>query len=102
MVQQGPYLETSQLKVATKTGTAQNSGTNPVTGEKYDNYAWFVAYGPYEENNPEAAEIAVAAVIFQGGSGGYAGPIAKEIIAQYLGLNYKEKDEFSVINKLAQ
>lgn len=90
------------VKVATKTGTAQNSGTNPVTGEKYDNYAWFVAYGPYEENNPEAAEIAVAAVIFQGGSGGYAGPIAKEIIAQYLGLNYKEKDEFSVINKLAQ
>ncbi|WIV10600.1 penicillin-binding transpeptidase domain-containing protein [Proteiniborus sp. MB09-C3] len=90
------------VKVATKTGTAQNSGTNPATGEKYDNYAWFAAYGPYEENNPEAAEIAVVGVIFQGGTGGYVGPIAKEIIAQYLGLNYEANDEFTVRNKLAK
>ncbi len=90
------------IEIAAKTGTAQNSGTNPVTGEKYDNYAWFVAYGPYEENNPEASEIAVAAVIFQGGTGGYAGPIAREVIAQYLGFNYDENDEFTVRNKLAK
>lgn len=90
------------IKVAAKTGTAQNSGTNPVTGEKYDNYAWFVAYGPYEENNPEASEIAVAAVIFQGGTGGYAAPVAREVIAQYLGFNYDEKDDFTVRNKLAK
>lgn len=90
------------VKVATKTGTAQNSGTNPATGEKYDNYAWFAAYGPYEENNPEAAEIAVVGVIFQGGTGGYVGPIAKEIIAQYLGLNYEANDEFTIRNKLAK
>lgn len=90
------------ITVATKTGTAQKDGINPLTGEKYDNYAWFVAYGPYEENNPDAAEIAIAGVIFQGGSGGYVGPVAKEIIAQYLGLNYEANGEFTVRNKLAK
>ncbi|SCG83734.1 Penicillin-binding protein 2 PBP-2 [Proteiniborus sp. DW1] len=90
------------VKIASKTGTAQNSGTNPVTGEKYDNYAWFVAYGPYEENNPEAAEIAVSVVIFQGGTGGYAAPVAREVIMQYLGYNYDENSEFTVRNKLAK
>lgn len=90
------------ITVATKTGTAQKDGINPLTGEKYDNYAWFVAYGPYEENNPDAAEIAIAGVIFQGGSGGYVGPVAKEIIAQYLGLNYEVNDEYTLRNKLAK
>ena len=90
------------IKVAAKTGTAQKDGINPVTGEKYDNFAWFVAYGPYEENNPEATEIAVAVVIFQGGHGGYAGPVAKEIIAQYMGLNDEVKGEFMLDNKLVR
>jgi penicillin-binding protein 2 len=70
------------VTVASKTGTAQKSGINPATGETYDDYAWFVAFGPYED-----PEIAVAVVLFQGGSGGYAGPVAREIIAEYLGLN---------------
>ncbi|MFA5525132.1 MAG: penicillin-binding transpeptidase domain-containing protein [Tissierellales bacterium] len=90
------------IKIASKTGTAQNSGINPVTGEKYDNFAWFVAYGPYEENNTEASEIAVVAVIFQGGTGGYAAPIVRDVIAQYLGFNYDEIDEFTIKNKLAK
>lgn len=76
------------VSVAAKTGTAQKSGTNPATGEKYDDFAWFVAFAPYEE-----PEIAVAVVLFQGGSGGYAGPIAREIIAEYLGLNRDEQVE---------
>lgn len=90
------------IKVAAKTGTAQKEGINPVTGEEYDNFAWFVAYGPYEENNPKATEIAVAVVIFQGGHGGYAGPVAKEIIAQYMGLNDETKGEFILDNKLVR
>lgn len=90
------------IKVAAKTGTAQKDGINPITGEKYDHYAWFVAYGPYEDNNPELAEIAIAGVIFQGGSGGYVGPVTKEILAQYLGLNYGVNDEFTVRSKLAK
>ncbi len=70
------------ISVAAKTGTAQRSGMNPATGDTYDEYAWFVAFAPYEE-----PEIAISIVLFQGGSGGYAGPIAREIIAEYFGLN---------------
>ncbi len=76
------------VSVAAKTGTAQKSGVNPATGDTYDDYAWFVAFAPYEE-----PEIAVAAVIFQGGSGGYAGPMVRDVIAEYLGLNNQEGKE---------
>lgn len=70
------------ISVAAKTGTAERTGINPATGDTYDDYAWFVAFAPYEE-----PEIAISIVLFQGGSGGYAGPIAREIIAEYFGLN---------------
>jgi len=76
------------ISVAAKTGTAQRSGINPVTGDTYDEYAWFVAFAPYED-----PEIAISIVLFQGGSGGYAAPIAREIIAQYFGLNNTSVDE---------
>jgi len=76
------------VSVAAKTGTAQKSGINPATGDTYDDFAWFVAFAPYEE-----PEIAVAVVLFQGGSGGYAGPIAREVIAEYLGLNKEAQIE---------
>jgi len=76
------------VTVAAKTGTAQNHVINPSTGDYYDDYAWFVAFAPYED-----PEIAVAVVLFQGGSGGYAGPIAREIIAEYLGFNNMDKKE---------
>lgn len=55
--------------------------------DTYDNFAWFVSFAPYD--NPE---IAVVSLIFQGGSGGYAGTVAREIIAQYFGL-YEDKTE---------
>lgn len=70
------------INVASKTGTAQRSGINPSTGDTFDEFTWFVGFAPYEE-----PEIAVAAVIFQGGSGGYAGPLVRDVIAEYLGLN---------------
>lgn len=76
------------ISVGAKTGTAQRSGVNPSTGETYDDYAWFVAFAPYEE-----PEIAISIVLIQGGSGGYAGPIAREIIAEYFGLNATDKEE---------
>ena len=56
-----------------KTGSAQtNSGTN----------AWFVGFAPYDE-----PEIAIAVVIEGGGSGKLAAYAAKDIIAQYFGMN---------------
>lgn len=70
------------VKVGAKTGTAEKSGINPVTGETYDDFAWFVAFAPYDD-----PEIAIATVIFQGGSGGYAGPLVRDIMGEYLGLN---------------
>lgn len=73
------------IKVGAKTGTAQKSGINPVTGGTYDDFAWFVAFAPYDD-----PEIAIATVIFQGGSGGYASPLTRDIIAEYLGLNAVE------------
>ncbi len=75
------------IDVAAKTGTAKNEAINPATKQSYDDFAWFVAFAPYED-----PEIAIASVIFQGGSGGYAAPMTRDIIAEYLGLNENEKD----------
>lgn len=85
------------VKVASKTGTAQKQGTIPGTnGEEYDNFGWFVAFAPYDD-----PQIAIAGLIFQGGSGGNVSPAAREIIAQYLGLNnIDEKVNFN--NKLVE
>ena len=76
------------IEVGVKTGTAQKTGINPSTGEVYDDFAWFVGFAPYDE-----PEIAVAALIFQGGSGGYAGPMVRDIMAEYLGLNDSSIDD---------
>ncbi len=86
------------IKVGSKTGTAEKSGINPVTGDTYDDFTWFVGFAPYDE-----PEIAIAAVIFQGGSGGFAGPLVRDIIAEYLGLNKIEtKENLPFNNKLSK
>lgn len=86
------------VKVGAKTGTAERSGTNPVTGDTYDDFAWFVGFAPYDE-----PEIAVAAIIFQGGTGGNAGPMVRDIMAEYLRLNaVSTKGELPFNSILAQ
>ncbi len=50
--------------------------------DDYDNFSWFVAMAPVED-----PKIAVAVLLFQGGSGGYAGPVAREVIGKYLELD---------------
>lgn len=58
------------LKIAGKTGTAQNRG---------DDHAWFAGYAPYDNPN-----IAVAVIIENGGHGGtIAAPVAQEMIRAY-------------------
>ena len=54
--------------------------------ESYDNFSWFAAFSPYED-----AEIAVAVLLVQGGSGSYAGTVARELIGQY----YALQDEYA-------
>lgn len=84
------------VKIGIKTGTAEKSGRNPATGELYDDFGWFIAFGPYDD-----PEIAVATVVFQGGSGGNAGPVTRDIIGEYLRLGQEEHvDETLFENKL--
>ena len=73
------------VEVGSKTGTAQNQGTNPDTGEPYDDFAWYVAFAPYDD-----PQIAVACVLFEGGSGRYPIPIVREVIGEYLKLYNSE------------
>lgn len=82
------------VKVALKTGTAERSGINPVTKEKYDSFAYEVAFAPYD--NPR---IAVGVVVFQGGSGANCSPIVREVIAEYMGL-YREEEPDIVPNDM--
>jgi len=64
----------------------------------YDNYAWYTGFAPYED-----PEIAISVLIFQGGSGGYAAPIFREVVAEYMGLNLKEEsDKLTIESRLAQ
>ena len=65
--------------VGSKTGTAQNQGTNPDTGKPYDDFAWYLAFAPFDD-----PQIAVACVLFEGGSGRYPTPIVREVIGEYL------------------
>lgn len=51
----------------------------------YDNFTWFVSFAPYDK-----PEIAVVVFIPQGGAGGYAGPIVKDIYAKYFNLEPSE------------
>ncbi|MDK2866765.1 MAG: penicillin-binding protein 2 [Clostridiales bacterium] len=48
----------------------------------YDSYSWFVSFAPYD--NPE---IAVIVFIPQGGHGGYAAPVARDVYAEYFHLS---------------
>ena len=61
------------VEVAGKTGSAQ-------TGTSVN--AWFVCFAPYE--NPE---IAVVVMIENGAHGNYSAEVAKEILAEYFGMN---------------
>ncbi|GMO67282.1 MAG: penicillin-binding protein 2 [Endomicrobiia bacterium] len=66
------------IKIAGKTGTAQNS--------QGDDHAWFVSYAPAD--NPE---IAIAVIIENGGGGGYnAVPVGRKIYEAYFNMKSKE------------
>ncbi len=56
----------------------------------YDAFAWFVSFAPMDD-----PQIAVAVLIFQGGTGSYAGPVAREIIGKYMELQETYSDHTS-------
>ena len=63
------------IEVGGKTGSASTNSSGNAN-------AWFVGFAPYD--NPE---IAVAVFVKNGQHGRATAPVAKEIIAQYLGMN---------------
>lgn len=74
-------FEDLPVDIGIKTGTAQREGKNPATGDDYDEYAWMVAFAPYDD-----PKIAVATMITQGGTSSNAGPMTRDIIAEALKL----------------
>ena len=68
------------IEVAGKTGSAEAPG-NIVN-------AWFACFAPYNE-----PEIAVVAMIENGGHGNYSAEVARDIIAEYFGMNAQNIEE---------
>ena len=66
------------IEVGGKTGSAE-------AGSKVN--AWFAGFAPYD--NPE---ICVVVMVENGGHGYYTGEVAKEIIAEYFGMNINEDE----------
>ena len=66
-------------EVAGKTGSAE-AGKDK-NGNDLVN-AWFVCFAPYEK-----PEVAVVVMIENGGNGNYAAEVARDVLAQYFGMN---------------
>lgn len=67
------YFKDFNIEIGGKTGSAE-------AGNKTN--AWFVGFAPYE--NPE---IAVVVIVENGAHGAYTAGVAKEIFAEYFGMN---------------
>ena len=81
-----PYLGSLKYKVACKTGTAEKTRiVNGVTYEGTDGF--LIAFGPYEN-----AEIAIAVVIENAGSGSSTAQVAADIFEYYFSTMDTVKD----------
>lgn len=70
------------IEVAGKTGSAEagkDDNNNDIVN------AWFVCFAPYDE-----PEIAIVAMIENGGHGNYVAEVARDILTQYFGMNESE------------
>ncbi len=75
------YFKDFNIEIGGKTGSAQ-------TGVAGRTNAWFVGFAPFD--NPE---IAVVVMVENGGSGGYTAEVARDIIAEYFGMNANKVTE---------
>lgn len=75
------YFKDFNIEIGGKTGSAQ-------TGVAGRTNAWFVGFAPFD--NPE---IAVVVMVENGGSGGYTAEVARDVIAEYFGMNANKVTE---------
>lgn len=73
------YFKNFNIEVGGKTGSAQ-------AGNKTN--AWFVGFAPFEQ-----PEIAVVVLVENGGHGGYTAEVAREVFAEYFGMNASQVTE---------
>lgn len=82
------YFKDFNITVGGKTGTAQ---VGRQVGDKYEilySHAWFVGFAPFD--NPE---IAVVILVERGGAGGYTVEAARDVMAEYFGMNSNNVEE---------
>ena len=84
------YFKDFNIEIGGKTGSAQ-------TGIEGRTNAWFVGFAPFD--NPE---IAVVVMVENGGSGGYTAEVARDIIAEYFGMNANKVTEDMSAKPLTQ
>lgn len=84
------YFKDFNIEVGGKTGSA----TTDTNGNAN---AWFVGFAPYDD-----PEIAVAVFVKDGQHGSYTAPTAREIFAQYLGMNSAVVTEDMTANSYMQ
>ena len=83
------YFKDFSISIGGKTGSASIGNSGHAN-------AWFVGFGPFD--NPK---IAVAVYVKRGEHGAYTAPIARDIFAQYFGMNAVEiKEDMSVNSQM--
>lgn len=79
------YFKNFNIEVGGKTGSAQagkDSNGNEIT------HAWFIGFAPYDK-----PEIAVVILVENGGHGSYTAEAARDVMAQYFGMNANQVTE---------
>ncbi len=76
------YFKDFNIEVGGKTGSAQVGEHNEKT------HAWFIGFAPFDE-----PEIAVVIFVENGGHGAYTAEAAREVMAQYFGMNQTDIEE---------
>lgn len=73
------YFKNFNIEVGGKTGSAQAGDIGNVNSKTH---AWFIGFAPFD--NPE---IAVVILVENGGHGAYTAEAARDVMAQYFGMN---------------
>ncbi len=79
------YFKDFNIEVGGKTGSAQAGDTDNVNAKTH---AWFIGFAPFD--NPE---IAVVILVENGGHGAYTAEAARDVMAQYFGMNAAKVEE---------